>query len=206
MKIPEYIIGITGASGSILGIALVEELLKKKITTGVIVTSSGRKTAAHEVLHDRKSDVNLRDILKDRMGEELLHYLVEYDNSDYFTPPASGSSSWKGIAVVPASMKTISSVATGYSDSLLTRSVDVSLKEKRKTVLVPRESPVHALHLKNMMTCAELGASIVLPVPAFYSFPESIDQVVAHTVGRVLVHLGVETDLVEEWNHDEERN
>ncbi len=125
--------------------------------------------------------------------------LQEYMNDDFFTPPASGSSKFESMTISPCSMKTLSAVANGFSDSLITRAADVSLKEGRKLLLVPRETPFSQIHLENMIAASRAGAVIVPPVPGFYNFPESIDDVINFINGKILNILGIDHDLLKEW-------
>lgn len=199
MKQPEHMVGITGASGSILAIRLIEELLKAGKPTGVIVSDAGQQTMGYELFRDRNANLSIVQALEKRDFHADLSLLTEYDSSNLFAWPASGGSSFTSMTVIPASMKTVAALSHGYADSLLTRAMDVAFKEKRTTIIVPRENPVHAIHLENMERLARLGALVILPVPAFYSFPETIDDIIDHVVGKVLAHLGIENSLLQTW-------
>jgi 4-hydroxy-3-polyprenylbenzoate decarboxylase len=119
---------------------------------------------------------------------------------------ASGSFKTEGMAVIPCSIRTTSAIAHCISDNLLTRAADVVLKERRRLVLVVRESPLHVGHLKSLLAAAEIGAVIIPPVPAFYSLPKTLDDIIDHTVGRVLDHFGIEHDLVRRWGENGPRS
>ncbi len=122
-----------------------------------------------------------------------------YQAEDMTAPPASGSFLHQGMVIAPCSMKTLSAVAHGYADNLITRAADVTIKEKRRLILLPRETPLSPLHLENMLRLARLGAVIMPPVPAFYHRPQSIADLVAQTTGRILDLLGIENSLVKRW-------
>jgi len=124
---------------------------------------------------------------------------VSYDTEDIFAPLASGSFLTDGMVVVPCSMKTLSAIANSYADNLLARAADITLKEQRKLVLVVRETPLHLGHLELMAKAARLGAIILPPVPAFYHHPETLAEIVDHTVGRILDLFGIEHTLTPRW-------
>lgn len=152
----------------------------------LVISAPGKRTLVAE------TDFTVKDV------EALAH--VVHDNRDIGSPLASGSFRTAGMAVVPCSIKTLSALASSYGDTLIARAGDVALKEKRPLVVVARETPLHAGHLRQMLTLAELGAVILPPMPAFYLRPQSVAEIVDHTVGRVLDHLHVEHDLVPEWS------
>jgi 4-hydroxy-3-polyprenylbenzoate decarboxylase len=180
------VVGITGASGSIYGIRLLEALRKTPdVETHLVLSSSGKRTLAEE------TDYSLRAV------EALAH--VVYDDRDIGASPASGSFKTMGMVIAPCSIKTVSALATSFADTLIARAGDVTLKEGRPLVVVVRETPLHAGHLRQLLTLAEIGGVILPPVPAFYNRPKTIDDLVNHTVGRVLDRLGIEHALVPEW-------
>ena len=152
----------------------------------LVMSAPGKKTLVAETDH------SVKDV------EALAH--VVHDNRDIGSPLASGSFRTAGMAVVPCSIKTLSALASSYGDTLIARAGDVALKERRPLVVVARETPLHAGHLRQMLALAELGAVILPPMPAFYLRPQSIAEIVDHTVARVLDHLGVEQTLVPEWS------
>jgi 4-hydroxy-3-polyprenylbenzoate decarboxylase len=118
---------------------------------------------------------------------------------DLAAPVSSGSFQHDGMVIIPCSMKTLAAIAHGFDENLIVRAADVTLKERRRLILVPRETPLNAVHLKNMLTLCQLGALVMPPMPAFYYHPKSIDDIVNHLVGRILDHLGQEQQLVPRW-------
>lgn len=180
------IIGITGASGAIYGIRLLEVLRRQEIETHLIITDSAKKTISVET-----------DYLIEQV-EAIADFV--YDNHDLRAPLASGSFPTDGMIIAPCSIKTVSALAHSYNDNLLVRAADVTLKEKRKIVVVPRETPLHLGHLRLLAALAELGAVIVPPVPAFYHLPKSIDDLINHTVGKILDQFGIKHQLFRRWN------
>jgi len=197
-----YIIGITGASGAILGIRLIEELLGAGRPVGAIVSAAAWGIIDYEIGDDETRDRSLSGLVARRRPELDLARLSEYANDDLFAPPASGSFLFDAAVIAPCSMKTLSAVASGYADSLITRAADVALKERRRLVLVPRETPLARSHIENMLRARDAGADIVPPVPGFYARPRTIDDVVDFTVGKVLNLLGIRHDLFPEWGGD----
>jgi len=185
--VEKFIIAISGASGSIYGIRLLEALHKLNAETLLIVSRVAQDIITHE------TSFTLDDVGK------LATVCYEEDN--LFAPIASGSyaANIKAMCIVPCSMKTLSAIANGYSGNLITRAADVCLKEKKKLLLVPRETPFTPIHLKNMLTLAQLGVVILPPIPAFYTKPQTLEDIVQHTVGRILDHLGVISDIVRRW-------
>ncbi len=177
-----YIIAITGASGSIYGIRLLEELSGEKYC---ILSRQGKEIMEYET---SKTERNL---------EELA---TVYDESAMDAPIASGSFPFDAMIIAPASMNTVAKIASGISDNLITRAAAVALKERRRLIVVPRETPVSAIHLRNLLTLAESGADIVLPSPAFYNRPASVDDCIDFIVGRILDLLGIEHNLYPRWN------
>jgi 4-hydroxy-3-polyprenylbenzoate decarboxylase len=181
----EIVVGISGASGVSYGIRLLEALAEKGIITHLIITESARKIIEIE------TDLLPRDV-------EMLASRC-YPPEDFSAPVASGSHLFDGMVVIPCSMGTLSGIACGSSDTLITRAADVCLKEKRRLVLVPRETPLSLIQIRNMAACAEAGAVVLPACPAFYSRPQSIAELVDVLVGRVLDLLGVENDIYRRW-------
>ncbi len=194
-----YILGITGASGAILGIRLAEELLGAGKTVGVIVSAAAWNIIDYEIGAGEMRDRSLSMLIARRRPDCNLSLLTEYANEDLFAPPASGSFRFDAMVISPCSMKTLSDVATGHADSLIARAADVALKERRRLILVPRETPLGRVHIENMLRARDAGADIVPPVPGFYTHPRTIDDVVNFTVGKVLNLLGIRHDLFPEW-------
>ena len=177
------LIGISGASGAPLAVALLRELAELPIETHVILSDCGEITLRHECGMSR---------------EELSGLCTRlYENSDYGAGPASGSFQTIGMAVIPCSMKTLAGVVSGYCDTLLLRAADVTLKERRPLILVPRESPLSTVHLRNLCEASRLGAEIVPPVPAWYNHPKTIDDVNRQIAHKVLSRFGL--GEVPEW-------
>jgi 2,5-furandicarboxylate decarboxylase 2 len=182
------IVGISGASGAVIGVRLLEALRRiDNVESHLIVSASGALTAAQE-LGIKRSEL---DVLAD----------VAHNVRDIGASVASGSFVTAGMVIAPCSMKTLASIANGFSDSLLTRAADVILKERRRLVLVARETPLNLAHLRNMTAATEMGAIVMPPVPAFYAHPRSVDDIVNHTVGRILDLFSIEhSQLPSRWN------
>lgn len=180
------IIGISGASGSIYGIRLLELLREVPgVETHLVLSSAGKLTLALET--GRK----VPEVLA------LAHHV--HDERDIGASIASGSFRTAGMVVAPCSMRTLSAIVHSLSDNLLTRAADVVLKEQRRLVLMPRESPLHLGHCRLLVQAAELGALIVPPMPAFYAQPQTLQDIVDHSVGRVLDLFDIDSGLVKRW-------
>jgi 4-hydroxy-3-polyprenylbenzoate decarboxylase len=179
------VVGISAASGAILGIRLLEVLKSMPVETHLVVSESAPLTIKQETDWRLDDVVSLAD--------------VSYDFHDIGAAIASGSFATLGMVIIPCSIKTLSAVANSYTDDLLSRAADVTLKEGRPLVLVVREAPYHSGHLRLMSEAARAGAVIFPPVPAFYIRPNSVDDIINNTVGRVLARLGIKTNLVSEW-------
>ena len=179
------VVGISGASGVIYGIRLLELLQGLKIETHLVISRSAEVTIAHE------TDLKIADVraLASRA----------YAQQDIGAAISSGSFRTGGMIVIPCSMRSMSEIATGVTSTLLTRAADVVLKERRRLVLVVRESPLHTGHLRTMTQLSEMGAIIAPPAPAFYARPASLADMIDHTVGRVLDLFGIESDVVRRW-------
>ena len=186
------VVGITGASGSVLARATIEQLLSMDIP--VISTAT---PAARMVWHE-EMDESFGVALERWQSSGIFSH---YPTADLRAPIASGTFPTLGMAVVPCSMSTISGIATGSADNLLRRAADVCIKERRRLVLVPRETPLHAIHLENMATLARLGVTILPPEPPFYLHPRTIGDVVAFVVQRTLVALGIIEALPEDMRY-----
>jgi len=180
------IVGISGASGAVLARRTVDELLRREIPT-IAVCSNGGKLVWQDEL-----GLSFNDTLAE--WREHPHFTA-YPINDLRAPIASGTFATSGMVVVPCSMNSVASIAHGLSNNLLLRAADVCLKENRRLVLVPRETPLHSIHLKNMLTLSRIGATILPPEPAFYLHPQGIDDIVRFVVGRVLVAMGVADEL-----------
>lgn len=181
----KIILAITGASGAIYGIYLLGELKKARVEIHLITSAPAKQIIEMETTHTLKE-----------LAEQADYY---YRASDLAALPASGSFLNQGMVIAPCSMKTLSAIAQGYADNLIARAADVTIKEKRKLILLPRETPLSAIHLENMLKLARLGIIIMPPVPAFYSRPQVITDLVEQTTGRILDLLGIENSLVKRW-------
>ena len=179
------IIGISGASGVIHGVRLLELLRPLDIEAHLVMSKTAELTLAYETDYKPAAVRALAD--------------AAYAPGDLGAAPASGSFTTLGMIVAPCSIRSMSEIATGVTTSLLTRAADVMLKERRRLVLMVRESPLHAGHLRSMAALAELGAIIAPPVPAFYSMPRSVDDIVDHTVGRALDLFDIDAGVVRRW-------
>lgn len=180
------VVAITGASGAILGIRLLEALQPIQIETHLILSASAPVTIQQETGKAVESILSLAD--------------VSYNFHDIGASIASGSFKTIGMVIIPCSIKTLSAVANSYTDDLIARTADVTLKEGRPLILVVRETPYHAGHLRLMSEATSAGAIIFPPVPAFYIHPSSIDDIINNTIGRILARLGIENDLYQEWH------
>jgi 4-hydroxy-3-polyprenylbenzoate decarboxylase len=179
------IVGISGATGPIYGIRLLEVLKKEGTETHLIITSTARKIIAQEASYSIKK------------VESLAHEV--YDDGDLSASISSGSFKTDGMVIIPCSIKSLSGIAHSYDANLLTRAADVTLKERRKLVLVVRETPLHQGHLELMLRVARMGGIILPPVPAFYFHPKTVDDLINHTVGKVLDLFGINHHLFERW-------
>lgn len=179
------IVGISGASGVIYGIRLLEVLRDLKIETHLVMSRSAEITIAHE------TDLKIADVSA-LAGKT-------YAQSDIGAAISSGSFKTRGMIIAPCSMRSMSEIATGVTSGLLTRAADVVLKERRRLILMIRETPLHTGHLRAMTSLSEMGAIVAPPVPAFYARPTSIEDMIDHTVGRVLDLFDIEAGTVRRW-------
>ncbi len=181
----KLIVGITGSTGVIYGIKLLEVLEEKNIETHLILTQWAQKCIAME------TDYKLNQV------KSLATTISEETNMA--ASVSSGTHKIDGMIVIPCSMKTLSGIANGYDETLVARAAGVTIKESRKLVLVTRETPLTAINLENMLKLARLGVVILPPVPGFYTKPKTIDEVVSHTVGKCLDQFDIEHDLYKRW-------
>ncbi len=182
----EIVVGITGATGSIYAVRLLEALKEKNINIHLIMSHWAKE--------------NLR--LEANCSVDYLENLAAavYDNKNLGAKTSSGSFLTDGMIVVPCSMKTLSSIANGYCENLISRSADVMLKEGRKLVVCPRETPLSPIHLRNMLLLANMGVKIVPPMPAFYNHPENIEDIVSHHVMKLLDQFSIKQVNGRRWN------
>lgn len=194
----KIVVGITGASGSIYGLRLAEELLRAGKQVSLLLSDAGRQVLAFETgLNLAENAEECRRQLRQyfAVDEQLEHYAL----SDFFAPIASGSSAPDAVAICPCSMGTAGRIAAGLSDNLLERVADVALKERKRMILVPRETPFNQLHLENLLRLAQAGAQILPAMPAFYQQPQSVADLVDFVVGKILDNLDVEHQLFRRW-------
>jgi len=182
------VIGIAGASGVIYGIRMLSLLREKDLETHLIISEAGKKNIEIETSYKADEVSAMADYV--------------YDNSDIGVSLASGSFLTEGMVVVPCTIKTLSGIANSYTENLLVRASDVTLKEKRKLVLVVRETPLHKGHLRLMMIAADMGAHILPPVPSFYHKPKTIEDIIDQTIGKVFDYIGIEHNLFQRWGED----
>ena len=188
------VVAITGASGAPYAVRLLEQLVAADRQVWLIVSSHGLRLLRTEM------DIDSVDSLKQRVGAEAWRRLVTvYDDADRGAAPASGSARNAGMVICPCSMGTLAAVSIGASRSLVERAADVMLKERRPLVLVPRETPLSAIHLQNMLRLSRAGAVILPAAPGFYNRPQTVQELVDFIVARVLDQLGVEHALVRRW-------
>ena len=188
------VVAITGASGAPYAVTLLKALVSARRSVSLIVSDHGLR------LLQTETDLKSIDDLRGHVGASAWDGVVRvYDDRDRGAAPASGSARSAGMVICPCSMGTISAIAVGASRSLVERAADVTLKERRRLIVVPRESPYSAIHLENMLTLTRAGAVVLPASPGFYHKPSTIDDLVKFVVARVLDHLDVEHDLAPRW-------
>jgi 4-hydroxy-3-polyprenylbenzoate decarboxylase len=180
------VVGISGASGTIYGIRTLELLAKTDIETHLVISKSAEMTLAYE------TDYKTKDV--------RALAAVNHSNADIGATISSGSFQTMGMLVAPCSIKTMSEIATGVTSTLMARAADVVLKERRRLVLAVRETPLHGGHLRTMVQLADMGAIIAPIMPAFYNRPKTVDDIINHTVGRLLDLFGVDNAVVKRWH------
>jgi 4-hydroxy-3-polyprenylbenzoate decarboxylase len=179
------VVGISGASGVIYGVRILGLLKEKEFEIHLIISEAGKK------------NIEIETGYTPSQVEAMADYV--YDNRDVGAALASGSFLTGGMVVVPCTIKTLSGIANSYTDNLLVRAADVTLKEKRKLVLVVRETPLHKGHLRLMTMAADMGAHILPPIPSFYHGPKTIDDIINQTIGKIFDYLSIEHDLFRRW-------
>jgi len=182
---PRLIVGISGASGAIYGVRLLQLLRQAEIETHLVMSKSAEMTLVYE------TDLKPKDVC----ALAFVHYSV----ADIGAAISSGSFPTMGMVILPCSIRTMSEIASGVTASLLSRAADVVLKEKRRLVLGVRETPLHVGHLRSMLTLAEIGAVVAPIVPAFYNRPKTVDDIINHTCGRLLDLFGIDIGTVKRW-------
>ena len=192
-----YILAISGASGAVFGIRVLESIIRKS-EVHLIISSQSFSIIRHETGIDwtGKIDAEVQEKIRAYFKSRRIHY---YNETDLAAPLSSGSFITDGMLVVPCSMKTLSGIANGYANNLTERAADVTIKEGRPLLLAPREMPFSAIHLENMLKLARLGVKIAPPVPAFYQKPKKLDDVVDFVAGKILDSFGISHDLFKRW-------
>lgn len=195
------VVAITGASGSIYGLRLTEELLRHERRVALVLSRAGLEVLRYETgLEWEGPPAARRELIRDHFGGSRL--LAHYGEDDLFAPIASGSSAPAAVVVAPCSMGAVGRIASGTSDTLIERVADVALKEGRPLILVPRETPFNAIHLENLLKLARAGATILPAMPAFYHRPRSVDDLVDYVVGKILDRLGIDHHLLPRWGEE----
>jgi flavin prenyltransferase len=195
---PPIVVGVTGASGAPYAVRLLQQLAAAHRPISLIVSKFGMRLLETEV------GIGSMDALRTAVGKDAWDSCIEtYSNDDRGAPPASGSALTSGMIVCPCSMGTLSAISVGASRSLIERAADVTLKERRKLVLVPRETPLSAIHLSNMLRLTRAGAVIMPAAPGFYHRPKQVSDLVDFVVARMLDQLGVEQKLVKRWEGEQ---
>jgi len=179
------VVGISGASGVIYGVRFLEVLKDLKIESELILTSGAKQTLVHEM--------GIEASKVEKLATRV------YDEKNLAASPASGSYKTDGMVVVPCSMKTLAGIASGYSDNLLLRAADVTLKQGRRLVLVPRETPLNRIHLENLLKAHQAGAIILPAMPGFYHRPKDLQDLIDHVIGKILDAFEIEHNLYRRW-------
>ena len=195
-----FTVAITGASGSIYGIRLVEELLKAGSHVNLVISKTGREVLLHE------TGIDLSGTEEGARKKGLNNFkkkgaFTTFDNDNLFAAISSGSHKTEGMIIAPCSMGTLGRIASGHSQKLIERTADVMLKEKRRLIIVPRETPLNQIHLENMLKLSRMNVDIVPAMPAFYQRPGAVDDLVNFVVGKVLDLIGIEHKLFERWGN-----
>ncbi|MEN8078049.1 flavin prenyltransferase UbiX [Clostridioides difficile] len=187
----KIVVGITGASGSVYGKRLIEVLAEKEFQISVIATDKGKQVFNYELSLEI-------DKFIEELNEKYRNIKLE-DNNNLFAGVASGSHGFDAVVIAPCSMGTLAEISYGLSRNLLCRAADVALKENKKLVLVPRETPLNTIHLENMYRLSKVGATIIPAMPGFYNHPQSIDDLVNFQVGKILNYLNIDNNLFKRW-------
>ena len=190
----KIVVGITGASGSIYAKRLIEELIIQGVQTNVVCTELGKQVFKFEI------GISLEQWI-DKLKQEYSNVKLE-DNNNLFSGVASGSNKYDAVIISPCSMGTLADIANGMSKNLLCRCADVALKEKRRLIIVPRETPFSSIHLENMLKLSNVGASIIPAIPGFYHKPQTMDDLINFVVGKILDHIDIENNLFKKWEEE----
>lgn len=191
----KIVVGITGASGSIYAKRLIEVLVKEGIQINVVATEKGSQVFEYEL------GINLNSWIG-TLSQNYSNVKME-DNNNLFSGVASGSNKYDAVIILPCSMGTLAEISHGLSKNLLCRAADVALKEGRKLIIVPRETPLNTIHLENMCKLSKMGVGIIPAMPGFYHHPSSINEIVDFLIGKILDYLNIENNLFEKWKDTE---
>lgn len=193
-----YIVAITGASGSIYGLRLLDVLVNLNHKVYLIISNPAFTIMSHEtgINWTGKNEAGIEQRIQEHFSSINIRY---FSDKNLSAPISSGSFITDGMFIVPCSMKTLAGIASGYANNLIERSADVMLKEGRRLIIAPREMPFNAIHLENMLKLARLGVRIVPPIPAFYHKPKDINDMVDFVVGKILDSMEVKHDLFNRW-------
>lgn len=191
-KTRKLVVGLSGATGIIYGVRLLELLKQTDIETHLVVSKAGHQTRAFETTLSASALTNLADF--------------NYSNADIAASIASGSFKTMGMIIAPCSMRTLADIACGTTSTLISRAADVVLKERRRLVIMARESPLNLVHIDNMRKVTEMGGIIASATPAFYTQPSSIDDLINHSIGRILDLFDIDLDIVKRWEHGSSKN
>lgn len=198
------VVAISGASGSIYGLRLVEELLKADCRVTLLLSDAGRQVLNYETGLDWPTDVELsRELMRVHFASDHLNH---HGVDDLFAPIASGTSAPDALVIVPCSMGTLGRIASGAGSNLIERVADVVLKERRELIIVPRETPLSRIHLRNLLTLSECGAQIIPAMPAFYRQPQTVANLVDFVVGKILDSLRIYHTLFVPWGEEPKSN
>ncbi len=201
-----WVLGITGASGAVYGIRLLEVLSARGFGVDVILSEAGRQVLREEMKIALPEDLDAaRETLSKNFNLDASTFCI-YRNNDFEASAASGSYRCEGMVIAPCSMGTLAAVAHGLASNLIRRAADVMLKQRRTLILLARETPFSAIHLENMLSLSRLGAVILPPIPAFYQQPKTVADLVDFVTGRVLDVMGVDHTLYRRWGEGENQN
>jgi len=193
----KYIVAVTGATGAPLAFHMIKALLCHAVEINLLFSDMGKQVFYQELKILRHT--SLTDFLKISF-ETDYHKIRLWDTMDFSAPFASGSGAADAMIIIPCSMKTLSSVTHGYASTLIERSADVMLKENRPLILVPRETPMNQIHLRNLLLASQAGAVIIPPMPAFYTDPKNIEDILSYISGKILDNLHIPHDLFPRWS------
>lgn len=200
MNNPKVTLAITGASGMPFAVNLLKQLLLARCVVNLVISQAGIVTFHQEMDVALSASPNqIKDILVETYELVNVNDFHVYGIKDWYAPIASGSSVDDVMIVCPCSMATLGKISSGIGDDLISRAADVIIKERKNLIIVPRETPLSAIHLENMLKLAKLGVSIIPPVPAFYTHPKSLDDVIKFVVSRILDQAGVDNSLIKRW-------